>query len=151
MAIEAPLSRYKRNNSLLITAILIVFGVWFWYDAYKNPEFIAKHTKPDQTMDSTLKFNRYGWPFFVGAGLVTGALFVINRNKKVTADDQQLTVGKRVIPYAAIEKINKTNFDKRGYFTITYKDSQQEKELTLSERVYDNLAAVLDHIVSKIS
>jgi hypothetical protein len=150
MAIEATLSRYKKNNMLMIAGILIAGGVWFYYDGYKNPKFIEKHTKADQSMDHTLIAHRYGWPILVAGGVFTVALFAATRNRKVIADEQQITMGKTSIPFSAIEKINKTHFDKKGYFIITYNDGGKSKEVTLSERTYDNLAAVLDHTVAKI-
>lgn len=151
MAIEAPLSRYKKNNMIIITMVLIVAGVWFYKDGYTNADFIAKHTNEDQSMDHTLLAHRYGWPVLVAGGLLTGAMFLLKRDKKIVADEKQLTVGRTVIPFDSIDKINKTNFDKKGYFTITYKDNGTSRDLTLSERTYDNLSAILDHTVSKIS
>lgn len=151
MAIEAPFSHYKKNNMLILTALLLVFGGWFYYDGYKNPEFIKKHTNSDQTMDSTLKFNRMSWPLFIAGGVIMGIRFYLSRDKKVMADDRQLTINKAVIPFDVIEKINKTHFDKKGYFVITYSQGGQSKDVTLSERYYDNLAAILDHLVAKIS
>lgn len=149
MAIEAPLSRYKKNNMMIVAVILIVAGAWFYYDGYINQKFIDKHTVNGQ-MDSTLKFNRYGWPVFIAGGVFTGILFAVTRNKKVIADEKQLVIGSKTIAYDAIEKINKTHFDKKGFFTITYNDGGQSRDLTLSERTYDNLSAVLDHTVAKI-
>jgi hypothetical protein len=149
MAIEAPLSRYKKNNLKIMTVILIGFGLWFYYDGYINQKFIDKHTINGE-MDSTLKFNRYGWPVFIAGGIFTGVLFVITRNKKVVADEKQIRAGNKVIAYDSIEAINKTHFDKKGFFTITYNDGGQSRDLTLSERTYDNLSAVLDHTVAKI-
>jgi len=150
MAIEAPLSRYKKNNMLILTAILIGFGIYMYYDGYMHQAFIDKHTSADGTMDHTLLANRYGWPFVVAGGVFTGILFAVTRNKKVVADERQLVVGKKVIAYDAIEKINKTHFDKKGFFTITYSDNGTSRDVTLSERTYDNLSAVLDHTVAKI-
>ena len=150
MAIEAPLSRYKKNNMLIMTGLLLLFGIWFYYDGYRNQTFIDKHTNADGTITSTLKFNRQAWPFFVVGGAVMAIRFFLMRNKKVVADEQQLVVDKTAIPFAAIEKVNKTNFDKKGYFVLTYSEGGQSRDITLSERTYDNLAAVLDHTVAKI-
>jgi hypothetical protein len=149
MAIEAPLSRYKKNNLIMISALLLVFGGWFYYDGFMNQKFIDKHTVDGQ-MDSTLKFNRQAWPLFIAGGIFTVVLFVVSRNKKVIADETQIVTGNKVVAYDAIEKIDKTHFDKKGFFTITYNDNGQSRKLTLSERTYDNLAAVLDHTVAKI-
>ncbi|MHC4292434.1 MAG: hypothetical protein ACYSTR_09520 [Planctomycetota bacterium] len=150
MAIEAPLSRYKKQNLLIMAVILIGVGLWFAYDGYKNQDFINKHTV-DGVPDSTLNFNRKAPPFMVGAGILLGIYFVIAKGKKLIAEENELISGNVKIPYDAIEKINKTHFDSKGFFTLTYNENGQNKELKLSDRTYDNLGAVLDHIVSKIS
>ncbi len=151
MAIEAPLSSYKKKNLILIAVGLIGLGLWFGYDGYKNTKFIEKHTTEDGTPDSTLSFNRKSPPFLIGAGLLIGAYFIVVKNKKVVADDNALQVGKVSIAYDAIESINKTHFDSKGYFIVTYSDDGQNKDLKVSDRTYDNLPAVLDHLVAKIS
>ncbi|MHC4373524.1 MAG: hypothetical protein ACYTEM_04880 [Planctomycetota bacterium] len=150
MAIEAPLSKYKKNNTLIIAAILIGVGAWFAYDGYKNPDFIKKHTV-EGVADSTLIFNRKAPPFMIAAGILLGIYFVIVKDKKIIADENELTCGKVKIAYDAIEKINKTHFDKKGFFIVTYSQDGQNKELKLSDRTYDNLGQILDQIVSKIS
>lgn len=150
MAVEAPLSNYKKKNILIIAAVLIGVGGWFAYDGYKNQAFIDKHTV-DGLADSTLNFNRKAPPFMIGAGILLGIYFVMVKGKKIVADENGLICGKAEIAYDAIEKINKTHFDKKGFFIITYSDDGQNKELKLSDRTYDNLPAVLDQIVSKIS
>ena len=150
MAIEAPLSNYKKKNILIVAAILIGVGGWFAYDGYKNPDFIKKHTV-DGVADSTLNFNRKAPPFMIGAGILLGIYFVAIKGKKIVADESDLICGKVEIAYDAIEKINKTHFDKKGFFIVTYSQDGQNKELKLSDRTYDNLGAVLDQVVSKIS
>lgn len=150
MAIEAPLSRYKKQNLIIIALVLIGAGLWFGYDGHYNQKFIEKNTV-DGVPNSTLNFNRKAPPFLIGAGILLGIYFFMIRDKKLIADENELISGSLKIPYDAIEKINKTHFDKKGLFTITYTDNGQSKELTLKDRTYDNLPAVLDHIVSKIS
>ncbi|MHC4555634.1 MAG: hypothetical protein ACYSUS_10240 [Planctomycetota bacterium] len=150
MAIEAPLSSYKKKNILIIVAVLIGVGAWFAYDGYKNPDFIKKHTV-DGVADSTLNFNRKAPPFMIGAGILLGIYFVVIKGKKIIADENELIAGSTTVSYDSIEKINKTHFDKKGFFIVTYSQGGQNKELKLSDRTYDNLGAVLDQIVSKIS
>lgn len=150
MAIEAPLSKFKKQNFLLIIALLIGFGGWFAYDGYKNPTFIEKHTV-DGVPDSTLQFNRKAPPVMIAAGVLMGVYLLTIRGKKLVAEENELISGKVKIAYDAIEKINKTHFDKKGFFILTYTENGQAKDLKFSDRVYDNLPAVLDHIVSKIS
>lgn len=150
MAIEAPLSSYKKKNILIVAAVLIGIGGWFAYDGYKNEDFINKHTL-DGVADSTLNFNRKAPPFMIGAGILLGIYFVAIKGKKIVADESDLICGKVKVAYDAIEKINKTHFDKKGFFVITYSQDGQSKELKLSDRTYDNLGAVLDQVVSKIS
>ncbi len=151
MAIEAPLSGYKKKNLVIIAAVLIGVGLWFAYDGYKNEAFIKKHTTVEGTPDSTLSFNKKSPPFLIGAGLLIGAYFFVIKGKKVIADDNGLHTGKESIAYDAIEAINKTHFDSKGYFIVTYSDNGQSKEVKISDRTYDNLPAVLDHVVAKIS
>jgi hypothetical protein len=150
MAIEAPLSRYKKQNLIIIALVLIGAGLWFGYDGHYNQKFIEKNTV-DGVPNSTLNFNRKAPPFLIGAGILLGVYFFMIRGKKLIADENELVSGSVKIPYDAIEKINKTHFDKKGLFTITYTENGQSKELTLKDRTYDNLPAVLDHIVAKIS
>ena len=79
-------------------------------------------------------------------------LFVI-RNKKITAEETGLVIdGKINIAYDSIEKIDKTLFDSKGRFIITYKDAGgKETDRVISDKDYDNLPAILDHLVAKIS
>jgi len=54
--------------------------------------------------------------------------------------------------YDSIQQIDKTYFEKKGFFMITYKDKHgKEVRRKLNERTYDNLAAILEHLVAKIS
>lgn len=150
MAIEAPLSSYKKKNILIIAAVMIGAGLWFAYDGFKNQTFIDKHTI-DGVPNSTLQFNRKAPPFMMGAAILLGIYYVIVKDKKIIADDDNVIAGKTTVSYKSIEKINKTHFDKKGFFIITYSQDGQSKELKLSDGTYDNLPAVLDKIVSKIS
>ena len=75
------------------------------------------------------------------------------RDKKVIADEKELiNSNKEKISYDAVEKIDKTHFAKKGFFVITYKrEDGGEARRKLSDRTYDNLAAVLDELVAKIT
>jgi hypothetical protein len=152
MAIEAPLSKYKKNNFRIGIVILVGLAIWFAYDGYRSEEFIKKHTDQNGKPDSTLVFNRKVPPYMVGAAVLLGVYLFAIKDKKVVADESSLIVGKRQIAYDSIEKIDKTHFDSKGDFVITYKDYQgADTSLTLSDRIYDNLSAVLDELVAKIS
>lgn len=153
MAIEAPISRYKKNNFVIYIILCIVAGGWFAYDGYINKSFIAKHTNDDGTPDSTLVFNQKSPPFFAAAAaLFTIYLFVIKNKKLIAAENELVFSDKDKIPYDSIQKIDKTYFEKKGFFVITHKDEHgNEIDRKISERNYDNLAAILDHLVAKIS
>ena len=73
--------------------------------------------------------------------------------KKIIADDQQLILSeKEKISYRSIESINKTDYDSKGYFVVVYKDSTgQMLQKKISNRTFDNLDAVLQLLVSKIT
>ena len=151
MTIEAPLSRYKKQNLLIFIVVLLGLAGWFYYDGHYNTSFIEKHTVNDQP-NSTLAFNQKAPPYMVGLAVVLAVYFVVIRDKKVIADDTSLFANGKTIAFSSIEKINKTHFDAKGYVLITYKDAKgQSCDLKLSDRTYDNLPAVLDHIVAKIS
>lgn len=153
MAIEAPLSRYKRNNFYIYIAACLVAALWFAYDGYLNKSFIAEHSDEQGRPNSTLAFNQKSPPFFVAGALLLGGYLGLIRGKKVVAGDDALVIaGKQKIPYDAIESIDKTHFEKKGVFTITYKSERgSQVRRTLSDREYDNLGPVLDHLVAQIS
>lgn len=153
MAIEAPLSKFKKNNFKIGIAICVGLAIWFAYDGYYNEDFKAKHTGDDGSPNSTLAFNQKSPPYLIGAGVLLGAYLFAIRNKKVIADETELIIStKEKIPYDSIESIDKTNFDSKGHFTITYKDEAGgEVNRKISDRTYDNLAAILEHLVAKIS
>ncbi|MHC4722420.1 MAG: hypothetical protein ACYS6I_06885 [Planctomycetota bacterium] len=152
MAIEAPLSKYKKNNLRIGIVVLVGLAIWFAYDGYRSEEFIKKHTDQNGKPDSTLVFNRKAPPYLVGAAVLLGVYLFAIKDKKVVADESSLIVGKRQIAYDSIEKIDKTHFDSKGYFVITYKDYQGvDTNLKISDGIYDNLSAVLDELVAKIS
>ena len=133
--------------------VLVVFAIWFGYDGYHNEKFKDKHTDANGTPDSTLVFNRKSPPIFIGAAVLLGAYLFAIRNKKVIADENELIISdKERISCDSIQKIDKTRFDSKGYFLITYKNkSGNEVNRKLSNRTYDNLEAILEHLVAKIS
>ena len=152
MAIEAPISKFKKTNFKVYIAVCIVAAIWFGYDGYYNKKFIDKHS-PEGVPDTTLIFNQKSPPVFIGGALLLGAyLFVISR-KKVLADENELVINAREeIPYDSIQTIDKTHFSSKGFFIITYKDnSGSEIQRKLSKKTFDNLAPILDHLVEKIS
>lgn len=153
MAIEAPLSRYKRNNLLIYIAVCLVATAWFAYDGYINRTFIAEHTTEEGSPDGILMLNQKVPPvFLVAAALLGGWLYAI-RGRKLLADDEQLIIaGKERIPYNAIDRIDKTYFADKGFFTVFYnKDGGAEVKRRLSDREYDNLEPILDHLIAKIT
>jgi len=152
MAIEAPLSKYKKNNLKLYITLCIILAAWFAYDGYYNENFIKKHTDSAGKPESTLTFNRKSPPYLIAVAAFLGAYMFVTRNKKLIADETALTAGSLKIPYASIEKIDKTLFDSNGYFIITYKNQQDiPATLKLSDRTYDNLPPILDALIAKIT
>jgi predicted dithiol-disulfide oxidoreductase (DUF899 family) len=133
-------------------ALCIGFGAYCVYDGYFNKDFIAKHTFGDKA-DSTLVFNRKSPPFLAGVALLLGAYLFVIRGRMVVAEDDGLVInGKAKIAYDSIQKIDKTDFDAKGHFTFTYRGPDgRETDRKLSDKDYDNLKAILDHLVAKIS
>jgi hypothetical protein len=159
MAIEAPLSKYKKNNLKVYIVVCVFFAALFGYDGYFSKyewshrrSFYEKHVK-DGRPDDTMVFNQKVPIFLAVAAVALGIRLWTIRNRKLIADENELVVSdKQKIAYDSIEKIDKTLFKEKGFFIITYKDEKgDEVNLKLSNRTYDNLAAVLDHLVAKIS
>ncbi len=152
MAIEAPISKFKKNNIKIFIAVLIGLAVWFTYDGYYSQKFIEEHTT-EEGPDSVLVFNQKSPPFFVGAAVILVVYFFVIKGRKIIAEENELIINDKVkIGYDSIEKIDKTHFDAKGFFVITYKDQAgDEIDRKLSDRDYDNLSSVLDHIAAKIS
>ena len=152
MAIEAPLSKFKRTNFKIYILVCIVAAAWFGYDGYFSKKFREEHA-PDGIPDGTMVFNQKAPPFFIAGAVLFGVYLFAIRNKKIIADENELNIAdKEKIPYDSIQKIDRTYFDEKGFFIVTYKSEDgNETNRKLSRRKYDNLAAVLDHLVAKIT
>lgn len=151
MAIEAPLGKHKKNMLKIWLIVCVGAAVYCAYDGFFNDKFIEKHTDANGP-DSTLAFNQKSPAFFIGAAILLGAYLFAIKNKKVIIDENNLIVGKKSIACDSIKKIDKTYFNSKGYFIIAYKDENGvEVNRKLSDRTYDNLAAILDELVAKIS
>lgn len=153
MAIEAPLSKSKRNDFIIGVVVCLGLALWFAYDGYFNQKFITEHTNKEGRPDSTLVFNQKSPPFFVAGALLLGVYwFVIRHRKVVAAEDALVIAGRRKIPYDTIEQIDKTYFESKGFFTLTYKNENGKVvQYTLTDRHYSNLGPVLDHLVARIT
>ncbi len=153
MVIEAPISKYKKTNIKICIAVCIGLVIWCIYDAHFNEEFIKKYTDTEGNPTGWLTINKKAPPFLIGAAVLFGLYLFLLKNKKLIADENELVINnKKRISYDSIQQINKTYFDKKGFFVITYQEKgESEVRLRLSDRKYDNLAAVLDRLVEKIS
>lgn len=157
MAVEAPYSSFKLKNYIIYIIMLVGFGGWMIYDGYFKESFIQKHTNVNEitgesSPDATLVFHQKG-PFMMFA-LAAGFAFrwFVLKNFKIVADEEKIVFGKRNILIDSIEKIDKTHFATKGHFTIHYKDANEgDCQLRLSDRKYDGLNEMLDHVVKKIT
>jgi hypothetical protein len=161
MPIEAPISKYKKTNLKIYIAVCLAAAIIFAYDGYLSKykwsgrynfykeNVLDNDGKPNPTMN----FNRKSPPFFAAAAVFFVAyLFVIKNKKLIAAENELVFSDKDKIPYDSIQSINKTYFEKQGFFVITHKDEHgKEIDRKISDRNYDNLGAVLDLLVAKIS
>jgi len=153
MTVEAAYSKFKKNNFKIYIVICLAFAAWCVYDGYFNEEWIKEHTNPDGSPQTYLVFNKRA-PYWLGvAALFFAGCLLAVQSKKIIADENELILSEaKKIPYDSVEKIDKTNFESKGYFVVTYKDQLgNENNLKLSNKNYDNLNAVLDVLVEKIS
>jgi len=152
MAITAPLSRHKKTNYVIAFVVLVALSAWFGYDGYLNKGFAEKHTDKDGKPNGTLVFNRQAPFYLLPAAAVVVVAFLLAKDKKAVADETGLHVGKTTVAYDSIEKIDKTYFESKGFFVVTYKNAQgAEASLRLSDRTYDGLPAVLEELIRRIS
>ena len=153
MALVAPFSKFKKNTYIIWIVALAVFAGMCIYDANFNDKFKKRHTDESGKTDSIFGFNQKAPPYLFGAAVFLGAYLFIISHKKIVADDNVLNIDNRfTIAYDTIQKIDKTFFDSKGRFTITYKAPDgSETDLEISDRNYDNLEEILNHVVSKIS
>jgi membrane protein YdbS with pleckstrin-like domain len=143
---------------IYIIVCLVAAGI-FAYDGYLSRyqwshrhSFYEKHVKQGQ-LDDTMVFNRIAPIFLVPAAVLLTVWFYALKDKKLLAGEDELIISdKKKISYNSIQKIDKTHFDLKGFFLITYKDKNgNEVNQKLSDKTYDNLAAILDHLVVKIT
>ena len=114
---------------------------------------MQENSDDDGRPNATLVINQKAPPFLFGAAVLFGVYLLIIKDKKLIADDHELVMSpEKKISYDAIEKIDKTYFKKKGFFIVTYKNQNgNETNLKISDRKYDNLGLILDHLVAKIS
>jgi len=159
MAVEASISKFKKNNLKIYAVACILFAIVFAYDGYLSKyqwshrrSFYEEHVK-DSKPDDTMMFNKTA-PIFLAA---LAAVFMWRcwaiKDKKLWVDESELIINeKEKISLGSIQKIDKTHFQSKGFFVITYKNENgNETNRKLSNRTYDNLEAILDKLVAKIS
>ena len=149
MAVIATLGTYKRSSFKIYIFICLALAVWMTYDGYFSPAFAEKHTK-DGKAESTLQANRIAPFVFLPAALVLALWWRAVKDKTIVADGKSLILDNgQKIDYDKIEKIDRKNFEKKGYFVITYKnDAGKEVERKLSDKDFDKLEDVLAELVS---
>jgi hypothetical protein len=159
MVVEAPISKFKKNNLKIYIVACLIAAIILAYDGYLSKyqwshrrSFYKKHVKEGQP-DETMIFNQIAPPFLIVLAAILMGRFWTVKDKKLLADENELIISdKERIPYDSIQKIDKTHFKKKGCFVITYNNKcGKEVNRKLSDRTYGNLKAILDKLVAKIS
>jgi hypothetical protein len=153
MAIVAPLSKFKKTNIKIYIVFCFGFAVWCAYDGYFNQTWIADHTDAEGNPELYLSVNRTAPFLLVGAAALLGVYAYAIRNRRITAEENELVFSDKLrIPYDCIERVDKTHFDKKGYFVFTYRtNNETEVDKKVGDRTYDNLGAVLDVLVAHLT
>ncbi len=161
MAVEAPYSKHSKNNFKIGIVLSLAMAIIFAYDGYLSKyEWSLRHSfYKEQVLDNdgkptpTMNFNRMSPPFFLAGAVLFGVFLYATKDKKLLADENELIISdKKRFSYDSIQQIDKTYFEKKGFFVITYKDKGgNEVRFRLSDGKYDNLTAILEHLVAKIS
>ena len=159
MAIEAPYSKYRKTNLKILIFICLVAAIIFGYDGYFSKyewsgrrSFYEKHA-PGDMLDGTMKFNQRAPFVLVGISIISAIWLIKIKDHKVIAGENELVIGgNEKIPYNSIQQIDKTHFESKGFFMISYKTPDGNDALkALSYKKYDNLKALLEHLVAKIT
>ncbi len=159
MAIEAPYSKYNKTSFKIAIFFCIVAAAIFAYDGYISKydwsmrrSFYEEHVI-DGKPDGDMIFNQKSPFAFIALAVILAFWYNARKNRKLIADENELIFSDtKKVSYNSIEKINKTYFDSKGYFTITYKNKDgKETDHKLSDRTYDNLKEILELLVKKIS
>jgi len=122
------------------------------YEWSRRRPFYEKHVK-DGRPDDTMIFNQVIPIVLVGVAVALAIRLWAVKDKKLLAGESELVISdKERISYDSIQKIDKTHFDSKGFFTITYRrGGGTESSCRLSNKKYDNLPAILDELVARIS
>ncbi|HUT28927.1 MAG TPA: hypothetical protein VMX13_03960 [Sedimentisphaerales bacterium] len=152
MAVEAPVSKRRKTNLKIYILVCIILAVWLGYDGYFNEKFRQKHTV-DGKADGTLFFNQKSPAVLIAAAVLLAGYLSAIRRRRIVAEEEELVFGvKDRVPYDSIKQIDKTNFKLKGFFIVTYVGSDgRSVDRKLSDGAYDNLGAVLEVLITKIS
>ncbi|MBN1796242.1 MAG: hypothetical protein JW804_06180 [Sedimentisphaerales bacterium] len=160
MALEAPYSKHNKTNFKIAIIGCLIFAAIFAYDGYLSKYewshrqgFYEKHTDDDGNPDDTIIWNKR-LPFgLLGISIISFIWFMRVKDRKITAGQNEMIVdGTEKIAYDSIKKINKTNYDSKGYFIITYQNPDRaQTDKKISYKTYDNTKPLLEYLVSKIS
>ena len=153
MAIEAPISKGTKLRLLTYALVLVGLAGWFGYDGFLNQEFMAEHTSEAGVAEFALTFNQKSPPFFLAAALLFALRLFVVRKRRIVAEESELIIHENLrIPYDAIQEIDRTHYKAKGVFALAY-DSPGGERLRhkVDSRDYDNMTAILDHLVQQIS
>jgi hypothetical protein len=151
MAAVATLGTYRRNSFKIYIAASIVIAILCIWDGYLSADFAEKHTK-DGKPSSTLVANRVGPFVMIPVAIILAGRWWMVKERKVVADGKDLVLENgQKIAYDKIDRIDKSKFEKSGYFVVTYKnESGVESSVKLSDRNYDKLEEVLAELVAAL-
>ncbi|MBN2210505.1 MAG: hypothetical protein JW709_03835 [Sedimentisphaerales bacterium] len=149
MAVIATGSKHSRNTCYIIAAACIIFAGWFAYDGWISETYQQENTV-DGKPNTNLLTNRYiPIPLVLVAAYFLFASMQVAR-RKITADEEKLVLDNGVvIPYTAINKIDKRYFEKEGHFTIEYSAEGAQRTVKLRDARYDGLGLLLDEVVRR--
>ena len=159
MAIEAPYSKYNKTSFKIVIFFCLGTAAIFAYDGYLSKyewslrrSFYDEHVI-DGTPDGDMVFNQKSPFVLIGIATILAVWYIARKNTKLIADENELIFSNnKRISYDSIQQINKTFFDSKGYFTITYKSKDgKDIECKLNNRTYDNMKEILELLVKKIS
>ena len=83
MAVEASISKFKKNNLKIYIVLCICLAGWCIYDGYFNEGWIEEHTNADGSQQAYLVVNRNAPPYLIGAAVLLAVYLLVIRNRKI--------------------------------------------------------------------
>ena len=93
--LEAQASKDTAVRLFIVSAMLIIFGAWCFYEGHIAAVYEYKPFSEDINAWATWALNYYGGFVFVPPGLILAGLAIRSMSRKLVADSEKISYGSR--------------------------------------------------------